>query len=59
MTSKQEYVTSAGLLLLRVGIGCLMLVHGVVKIQAFSDMSAAFPDPIGLGSKLRRILQSN
>lgn len=56
MNSKREYVTSAGLLLLRVGFGCLMLVHGIAKIQGFSEMSAAFPDPIGIGSKLSLIM---
>ncbi len=56
MNSKREYVTSAGLLLLRVGIGCLLLVHGIAKVQGFSEMSAAFPDPIGLGSKLSLIM---
>lgn len=56
MNSLRENLTSAGLLLLRVGVGCLMLVHGVAKIQGFSDLSAVFPDPIGLGSKLSLIL---
>lgn len=56
MDKKRETVTSVGLLLLRVGIGCLMLVHGVAKIQGFGEMSQAFPDPIGLGSKLSLIM---
>lgn len=56
MTSEQDRVTSTGVLLLRVGIGGLMLVHGIAKIQAFSEMSAAFPDPIGLGSQLSLIM---
>lgn len=56
MNSKREHITSTGLLLLRVGIGCLMLVHGIAKIQGFSEMSAGFPDPIGLGSKLSLIM---
>lgn len=56
MNSNRETATSIGLFLLRVGIGCLMLVHGVAKIQGFSQMSEAFPDPIGLGSKLSLIM---
>lgn len=56
MNFNRENFASAGLLLLRVGIGCLMLVHGVAKIQGFGEMSAAFPDPIGLGSKLSLIM---
>lgn len=56
MNFSRENVASAGLLLLRVGIGCLMLAHGVAKIQGFGEMSMAFPDPIGLGSKLGLIM---
>lgn len=53
---KYENVTSAGLLVLRVGIGSLMLMHGIQKIQGFSELSGGFPDPIGLGSSLSLIL---
>ncbi|WP_205855218.1 DoxX family protein [Pirellula sp. SH-Sr6A] len=56
MSPNRETLTSAGLLLLRVGLGGLMLVHGIPKVQGFSAMSAAFPDPIGLGSQLSLIL---
>jgi len=56
MDTKRETMTSAGLLLLRVGIGCLMLVHGIAKIQGYSQMADAFPDPIGLGSKFSLIM---
>lgn len=45
-----------GLLVLRVAIGCLMLVHGVPKLMGFSEMSDKFPDPIGLGSQLSLIM---
>ncbi len=48
-------VTSTGLLLLRVAIGCLMLVHGIQKAMAFSQLSSAFPDPLGMGSQLSLI----
>lgn len=41
-----------GLFVLRVAIGCLMLVHGIQKMMRFSAMSDVFPDPIGMGSQL-------
>lgn len=56
MDAKKEIVTSTGLLLLRVGIGSLMLVHGVAKIQGFGELAGEFPDPIGLGSRLSLLL---
>lgn len=56
MNCQRECLTSTGLLILRVGIGGLMLVHGIAKIQGFSEMSAAFPDPLGLGSQLSLLL---
>lgn len=48
-------LTSTGLLLLRVAIGCLMLVHGIQKAMAFGQLSSAFPDPLGMGSQLSLI----
>lgn len=56
MTSNRETATSVGLLLLRVGIGGLMLVHGVAKLLGFNEMSETFLDPIGLGSKLSLVM---
>ena len=41
-----------GLFVLRVAIGCLMLVHGIQKLMGFSGMADVFPDPIGMGSQL-------
>ena len=46
---------SIGLLILRVAIGCLMLVHGVQKVMGFSEIADKFPDPIGMGSQLSLI----
>lgn len=51
----KETATSLGLLLLRLAIGCFMLVHGWQKITGFSEMSDKFPDPIGMGSQLSLI----
>jgi putative oxidoreductase len=45
-------LTSVGLLLLRLSIGCLMLVHGIPKIMGFGELADKFPDPIGMGSQL-------
>lgn len=56
MKSKPGLVLSVGLLLLRVGVGCLMLVHGIGKVTGFQELAADFPDPIGLGSRLSLIL---
>lgn len=46
----------AGLLLLRVFFGLMILSHGVAKLANFGAMSAHFPDPIGIGSKLSLVL---
>lgn len=48
-------LTSTGLLLLRVAIGCLMLVHGIQKVMAFNQLSSSFPDPLGMGSQFSLI----
>lgn len=44
-----------GLLILRVGFGCLMLVHGFQKVGKFSELTDKFPDPLGMGSQLSLI----
>jgi len=41
-----------GLLLMRVGFGLsMMLGHGLGKLQGYSTMKSAFPDPLGVGSQ--------
>lgn len=41
----------AGLLVLRLWIGLsLLLLHGWPKLKGFEQMSAKFPDPLGIGS---------
>lgn len=47
---------SLGLLILRMLVGITMLTHGLAKLTSFSELSATFPDPIGLGSTLSLIL---
>ncbi len=44
------------MLFLRLFVGCMMLTHGLAKLYNFEAMSAAFPDPIGLGSTLSLVL---
>ena len=42
---------SFGLLVFRVAIGCFMLFgHGLSKLTGYSQMSAGFPDPLGIGN---------
>lgn len=53
---RRETLLSLGLLLLRVGFGCYMIVHGWQKLSAFSELSGKFPDPIGVGSQLSLVL---
>jgi putative oxidoreductase len=41
------------LLLLRVGAGAMLfLSHGWPKVDSFAELSATFPDPLGIGSPL-------
>ena len=56
MSSPRDGLTSLGLLILRVGIGCLMLVHGLAKLQDYSNLSEGFPDPLGVGHQVSLIL---
>lgn len=40
------------LLAFRILFGTLLLVHGLQKWMHFADLSATFPDPLGVGSSL-------
>ncbi len=53
--TKRESTGHIGLLVLRVGIGCFMLVHGWQKLSGFSEMADTFADPLGIGSRLSLI----
>lgn len=55
ITPNQKFLSLA-LLVLRVLGGITMLTHGVAKLTSFSELSATFPDPIGLGGALSLIL---
>jgi len=54
---KTETATSIGLLVLRLGVGVMMLVaHGWGKLIGFSDLAGKFPDPLGVGSTTTLVL---
>ncbi|MBX7194824.1 MAG: DoxX family protein [Sandaracinaceae bacterium] len=40
---------SIALLLLRIAAGAMMMVHGGSKLSGWGEMSADFPDPLGVG----------
>lgn len=48
--------TDIGLLILRVAIGLMIFSHGLAKIDNFAQLSAGFPDPLGLGAKTSLVL---
>lgn len=53
--TKRDCAVSTGLLVLRVAVGCLMLVHGGQKLAGFSELADKFPDPIGMGRQFSLI----
>lgn len=51
--SKPDGITISLLLLaLRILFGCLLLSHGIQKWNNYAEMSAVFPDPLGVGSNV-------
>src|SRR5687767_3778808 len=54
---RQDFTTSIGLLILRLGVGGYMLTHGWGKLQMLlAGKFDEFADPIGLGNQLSLIL---
>ena len=51
-----DTVMSGLLLAFRVLFGVLLMMHGFQKLMNFDALSAAFPDPLGVGSQLSLIL---
>ena len=47
---------SAILLIVRVVFGVLLMSHGLAKLENFHEMSAVFPDPLGVGSTMSLVL---
>ena len=50
--AQQSCRTALYLLVARVIFALLLAMHGWQKLQGFEQMSAHFPDPLGLGSSL-------
>ena len=44
------------LLAARIVFGTLMMTHGIAKWQHFATLSATFPDPLGVGSRVSLVL---
>ncbi len=54
---KTETATAIGLLVLRLGVGLMMLMaHGWGKLAGFSDLAGTFPDPLGVGPTTTLVL---
>ncbi|WP_289191941.1 DoxX family protein, partial [Bacteroides acidifaciens] len=47
---------NVALLALRLLFGILFMVHGLSKLNDFSQISSSFPDPFGIGSETSLIL---
>lgn len=53
LSAPESCYPDVGLLLMRVAFGALMLFgHGLGKLMQYSEKSAVFPDPLGVGSPL-------
>lgn len=48
----QDKATSAGLLILRLAVGGMMLTHGIPKFQRLMDTPDQFADPFGVGPEI-------
>lgn len=53
-----ERGADVGILFLRLFFGTLMFTHGITKVLNFTEMSAGFMDPIGLGQKTSFLLMT-
>lgn len=53
---RRSMYTSIGLLILRLGVGALMVTHGWGKLANFGEMATRFSDPLGLGSTVTLVL---
>jgi putative oxidoreductase len=56
LTTTSNTNASLGLLILRLGVGGLMLTHGYPKLVRLLDGNMKFGDPLGIGSELAFIL---
>ncbi len=57
-TSRQEFASSLGLLVLRVSVGLMMAFsHGLGKLKLyFNTDTIKFPDPLGVGADLSLLM---
>jgi len=55
MFGKQDIMSSVGLLILRLGVGGMMMTHGYDKLINYADKVEKFPDPLGIGSQMSLI----
>ena len=53
-----ETAFSLFLLGLRIFMGAMLFTHGLQKLANLADLSASFPDPLGIGSQYWLFLQS-
>lgn len=51
-TPGRGIATDLGLLVLRLGISLPMINHGFGKLTHFTELSASFPDPLGVGTSI-------
>ena len=51
-TQPDGKIVSVILLMARIVFGILMMTHGIRKWTDFQELSAVFPDPLGVGSSL-------
>ncbi len=47
--AREPMPISIALLVLRIAAGAMMMVHGWSKLSGWGEMSADFPDPLGVG----------
>lgn len=55
-TKPDETRASLFLLALRILFGVLLMSHGIQKLTSFHELSATFPDPLGVGNTLSLVL---
>ena len=47
---KRAMLTDAAVFVLRAGFGLTLMSHGLTKLLSYGEMSASFPDPLGVGN---------
>lgn len=52
MQSAENRYGDMGIFLLRIGVGVMMLMHGMPKLLDYASKMDSFADPLGLGSQV-------